>query len=223
VNAPLLVTRYEVEREVRPGVWDSLGNPASLNFPDAPVYYRNRKDAEREMARSRRSWPACALRVVAHEDLVAIEPLDLEEYVLPVVIRYMRLRGETDRRGRLQPFLDAKRLTVLKNGATLSPWEGRALCFAPEVPLKALHRRFPFARPRTVEAVLRLLTLHELAHFACGHNGLSVSLDHRGSREELRMKFDAMEAEADKLLVVFWKKGLTAETVKPRSAARKAA
>jgi len=221
VNAPSTVTRYEVEREVRPGVWDSLGNPASLNFPDAPIYYRNRKDAEGEMARSRRSWPACALRIVAHEDLVAIEPLDLEEFVLPVVIRYMRLRGETDRSGRLQPFLDAKRLTVLKNWATLSPWEGRALCFAPEVPLKALHRRFPFARPRTVEAVLRLLTLHELAHYTMGHNGLSMSLKHEGSREDLAAKIAAWEADADRLTALWWRRGLTRETVAP--ATRKAA
>lgn len=222
---PVTVTRYEVQREVAPGVWASLGTPGSINFPDAPTFYRDRKDAEKEMALSRRCGPTRALRVVTHEDLVAIEPLDLEEFALPLVVRFMRLRGETDRKGRLQPLLDEKRRTVLGKWATLSSWEGRSLCFAPEVPLKALGRRFPFARARTVEAVLRLLTLHELAHYAMGHNGLLAQLDHKGTPEGLRKKFATMEDEADVLTALWWKKGLTPETVtaKVAKAARKAA
>lgn len=219
------VTRFEVQRETAPGTWASLGTPGSFVFPDAPMYYRDRKDAQKEMALSRQSWPARVFRVVAHEDLVAIEPLDLEEFALPLVVRFMRLRGETDRKGRLRPVLDVKRHAVLGKWATLSSWEGRALCFAPEVPLKALGHRFPFARARTVEAVLRLLTLHELAHYAMGHNGLLAQLDHKGTPEGLRKKFATMEDEADVLTALWWKKGLTPETVtvKAAKAARKAA
>lgn len=221
---PATVTRFEVQREVAPGVWVSF-NPGSLHFPDAPTFYRNRKDAEEEMALSRRCSPTRALRIVAHEDLVAIEPLDLEEFALPLVVRFLRLRGETDRKERLQPLLDEKRRTVLGSWAVLSSWKGRALCFAPEVPLKALGRRFPFARARTVEAVLRLLTLHELAHYAMAHNGLLTQLDHKGTPGALQKKFDTMEAEADVLTALWWKEGLTPETVTVKAAksARRAA
>lgn len=221
---PATVTRFEVQREIRPGLWVSF-NPGSLHFPDAPVYFRNRKDAEKEMALARRCSSTRAVRVEAHEGLVAIEPLDLEEFALPLIVRFLRLRGETDRKGQLQPRLDEKRHAVLGKWAILSSWEGRALCFAPEVPLKALGRRFPFARARTVEAVLRLLTLHELAHYAMAHNGLLTELDHKGTPEALRKKFDTMEAEADVLTALWWKEGLTPETVtvKAAKAARKAA
>ena len=75
--------------------------------------------------------------------------------------------------------------------------------------LPGLRKRFPWARPRNVASVLRLLTLHELAHYVHGHNGLAASLRHRGSREALAAKFATMEAKADEITRVWWRDGLS--------------
>lgn len=219
------VTRFEVEREVRSGEWASLGNLESLSFGEGPVYFATRKEAEAELRRSRRAVRPAALRVVEVPDLVPVEPLDLEEFALPLVVRYLRLRGAKHRNGWLEPMLDSKRATVGRDWATVSGWERRAMVFAPEVPLGKLRERFPFARPSTVEDVVRLLTLHELAHVALGHNGLEDSFRHPGRREVLEERFAAMEREADRLTALWWRKGLTPETVTAAAAqlARKAA
>lgn len=215
--APSLVTRYEVEREVRPGVWVSLGSLQSLYFGDGPVLFGTRKEAEKELGLSRRAVAPHRLRVVAHVDIVAIQPLDLEEFALPLIVRYMRLRGAVNRNERHEPILDTKRATVGPDWARLSPWEGQPILFAPEVPLGKLRKRFPFARPSTVESVVRLLTLHELAHVAMGH-ALPQAL-------ASRRKVTTLEAEADHLAALWWRKGLTPDTVTAAAAkaARKAA
>lgn len=199
------VTRYEVEREVRPGAWKSLGNLASLYFGDAPVLFATRAEAEKEIRLSRKAVAPQRLRIVAHVDIVAIQPLDLEEFALPLIVRYMRLRGVVNRLQRYEPILDTKRATVGPDWARLSPWEGQSILFAPEVPLGKLRKRFPFARPSTVESVIRLLTLHELAHVAMGH-ALPEALTSRRNVTKL-------EAEADYLTALWWQKGLTPETV----------
>lgn len=147
---------------------------------------------------------------------------DLVLHALPLVETYWRLRRPGEPRVRpgygptpaLEPILDAKREEVGRNWAVLLSWAPRPIFYAPEVQLDALHRRFPFARPRSVAGVVRLLTLHELAHHRHGHSGLSASLD-AGSREELVKSFRAMEAEADETTETFWREGLSARTVRP--------
>lgn len=110
--------------------------------------------------------------------------------------------------------MDRKREHVGRNWAVLSSWAPRPVYFAPEVPLDALHRRFPFAQPRDVAGVLRLLMLHELAHHALMHCGLTVSLN-AGSREERNRGFEEMEAAADVQTAIFWREGLSSATVRP--------
>jgi hypothetical protein len=212
MKAAPLVTRYEVQRQRRSGAWGTL-------FGEGPVRFDTKREAAAEIRRLGKWDP---LRIVLVDGVLRISELDLEEHVFPLVARFWRLWAPGRARdGALQPYLDVKRFEVGTNWAILSGWHPAPIGFAPEVEVPRLWKRFPFARPRTVEAVLRLLTLHELAHYARGHNGLSVSLDHRGTREELRSKFAVMEKEADELLLVFWMKGLTAETVKPRVVAAK--
>jgi len=180
---------------------------------DDPVFYRTEAEAKAALAEWVAVFKRVRFRVVSLPGFVAIEPLDLEEFALPLIVRYMRLHGTKDRGGRCQPVLDRKRGNVGHDWASLSGWEKRAIYYAPEVPLAGLRRRFPFARPSTVEGVVRLLTLHELAHYAMAHNGLSESLGHRGPREALAERFDAMEREADVLTALWWREGLTPETV----------
>lgn len=204
MNAPLLVTRYEVQRQRRSGAWGTL-------FDEGPVRFDTRREAAAEIRRLGEWDP---LRVVVVEGVLRITELDLEEYVFPLVARFWRLWAPGRARNKtLQPYLDAKRVDVGTNWAILSGWHPAPIEFAPDVEVPRLWKRFPFARPRTVEGVLRLLTLHELAHYAQGHNGLSVSLDHKGTREELRAKFEEMERQADELTAIFWRDGLTTRTV----------
>ncbi|HQP88955.1 MAG TPA: hypothetical protein PLL76_22090 [Thermoanaerobaculia bacterium] len=146
---------------------------------------------------------------------------DLAMHALPLVEAYWQLRRPGEPRVRpshghtpaLEPILDAEREEVGRNWAVLSSWAPRPIFYAPEVQIDALHRRFPFARPRSVAGVLRLLTLHELAHHAHGHNGLSAGLN-ASSREELDRSFASMEAQADEMTETFWREGLSARTVR---------
>lgn len=209
-------TRYEVQRETAPDRWESLGRLESLAFGEGPVYYGTRREAEAELRRSRKAVAPHRLRIVEVSDLVTIEPLDLEEFALPLVVRYLRLRGAKDRKGLLEAILDDRRATVGRDWATVSGWERRAMLFAPEVPLGRLRERFPFAGPAAVEDVVRLLTLHELAHVALGHNGLEESF--RQSGTALAARLDSMEREADVLTALWWKDGLTAATVTAEAA-----
>ena len=217
MKAPSLVTRYEVEELSKGKAWRP---PTDWG---EPVRFDTKGEAKAEVARRTAGWAtAPAFRVVEVSGVLRLTELDLEEFVTPLVARFWRLCFPGREKGdRLRVFFDKKRHDVLGNWATLSPWEGRALCFAPEVEVPRLWKRFPFARPRTVEAVLRLLTLHELAHYAYGHNGLSASLAHEGPREDLAAKIAAWEAEADRLAALWWRKGLTPDTV--TAAAAKAA
>lgn len=212
------VTRFEVQRETAPDRWETLGRLESLAFGEGPVYFATRHEAEREVRRSTRAVAPHRLRVVAVADVVTIEPFDLEEFALPLVVRYLRLRGATNRKGALEPILDAKRTTVGRDWATVSPWERRAILYAPEVPLGRLRARFPFATPETVEDVVRLLTLHELAHVALAHNGTAESF--RQSGAALGARLEAMEREADALTALWWRDGLTPATVTAEAAQR---
>lgn len=153
--------------------------------------------------------------------IVRVTERDLLRSALPLVRRYWRLHRPGESRDypygpgrRLEPILDETREDVGNDWARLSSWAPRPIFFAPEVPVDRLHVRFPFARPHAVAGVVRLLTLHELAHHALGHCGLRTSLD-AGSREELARAFETMEAEADALMRVFWADGLTPATVRP--------
>jgi hypothetical protein len=208
---PPLVSRFEVQKQTRSGAWGTL-------WSEGPVRFDTLEEAEAEEARVFADWSrGPAHRVIRVDDVLMLSALDLDEFAVPLVARFWRIhRPEKEREDFLQPFYDRKRRDVEANWARLSGWEGSTIYFAPEVELPGLWRRFPFARPRTVENVVRLLTLHELAHYARGHNGLSVSLDHEGTREELRAKFEAMEREADVLTAVFWREGLTRTTVPKR-------
>lgn len=206
-----LVSRFEVQKQTRSGAWGTL-------WSEGPVRFDTLEEAEAEEERVFADWSrGPAHRVIRVDDVLMLSALDLDEFAVPLVARFWRLhRPEKEREDFLQPFYDRKRRDVEANWARLSGWEGSTIYFAPEVELPGLWRRFPFARPRTVEDVVRLLTLHELAHYALGHNGLSTSLDHEGTREELREKFAAMEREADVLTAHFWREGLTSATVPKR-------
>lgn len=210
------VTRYEVQRETAPDRWETLGRLGSLAFREGPVYFGTSREAERELRFSARAVAPHRLRVVEVADVVTIEPLDLEEFALPLVVRFLRLRGAKHRNGRLEPLLDARRATVGRDLATLSPWEHQEIVFAPEIPLGRLRERFPFARPETVEDVVRLLTLHELAHVAFAHAPLAAN--GRPESAERRARCDAMEREADALTALWWREGLTPATVTTEAA-----
>ena len=151
---------------------------------------------------------------------VHVTEADLRQHALPLVEKYWKLRRPGEPRVRpgygptpaLEPILDADREEVGRNWAVLSSWAPRPIFYAPDVPLEALHRRFPFARPRSVAGVVRLLTLHELAHHARGHCGISISLN-ASSREELVQRFEDIEAEADELTAILWRESLSRRTV----------
>lgn len=194
------VTRFEVQRLYRPDLWGPL-------FSEGPVRFDTRREAAAEVARVGEGWDP--LRIVPIEGVLKLSRLDLEEFVFPLVARFWRLWAPGQERKDLSPYIDKpRREQVGTDWARLSSWAGRSICFAPEVELPALARRFPFARPRTVEGVLRLLTLHELAHYVHGHNGLLTSLDHKGTPEALRVKRATMEAEADALTALWWREGM---------------
>ncbi len=152
--------------------------------------------------------------------LLRLDVNDLDQYATPVVVEFWRLwrpreprawRADGDYRGvPLQPLLDD---AIRDAFAELSDMEARAILISPTIDLGKLGQRFPWARPRTVAGVLRLLVLHECAHFALGHNGLRTALDHRGDNASLRAKAGAMEAEADGLTRRWWREGLTRANV----------
>lgn len=203
------VIRYEVQRLYRPDAWGPL-------FGEGPVRFDDAKAAEKE--RRRVESPTFRCRVLAVPAVLKVTRLDLDEFVVPLVARFWRLHAPGSERGHaLEVILDGpRREQVGTDWARLSGWGGRPIYFAPEVELPGLRMRFPWARSRDVAGVLRLLTLHELAHYVLDHNGLRVSFD--VSRADQPGTFAAMEREADDLAAVWWCEGLTAGNVPRRRA-----
>lgn len=204
------VTRYEVQRLHAPDAWGPL-------FGEGPVRFADAKAAESKWREQDHGNWRGSLRVVAVPGVLLVAQLDLEEFVVPIVAKFWRLHAPGVERDVLGVHLDDdRRRDVESDWARLSGWEDRTIYYAPEVELPALRQRFPWARPRNLEAVLRLLTLHELAHYVHGHNGLSVSFD--VPRAEQPARFAAMEREADELATVWWCEGLTPGNVPRRKA-----
>jgi hypothetical protein len=138
---------------------------------------------------------------------LALTQRDLDRIGLPILFDLMgRLHDEHGDRidcSRVFLAIDKERHEVGRNWVSLGSWSPRTIYFAPELPLDAIETRFPdFGPLPDLESAVRVLLLHELAHWRLGHNGLMAGLERADTRP--------WERNADAIALEWYRNGFPA-------------